>query len=161
MSRSPPAAAATTSGTAAGSRTSPATAGGCLLSISSALLRARSVDLDSQVLAVVDVESVWVGVGAARPGTRTDCEHVWFETQELAAGAALPVRTHQGDVRELRSHGDPSWNEAGETGVEAAQRLWESLDVARRVLVVAIDLRTGQAVVLDQQDPTRPRDLEV
>lgn len=116
--------------------------------------------LTPRILAVMDAESNWVGIGTARHGARTDCEHVWFETRALSAGDALAVRTYQGDVHEPRSHGDPSWADSGETVEDAIQRLWARLDAELRVVVVGMDLRTGAAVALDRQDSARARPLE-
>lgn len=116
--------------------------------------------LTPRILAVMDAKSGWAGIGAARRGARTDCEHVWFEARALSAGDALTVRTYQGDVHEPRSHGDPSWAEPGDSVEDTIHRLWERLDDGLRVLVVAMDLRTGDAVALDQRDPARIREIK-
>lgn len=116
--------------------------------------------LTPRILGVMDADSGWVGLGTARHGARTDCEHLWLETRALSPGDALTVRTYQGEVHEPRSHGEPQWGDAGATVEDTLERLWRHLDRELRVFAVALDLRTGTAVAVDRQERIRARQLD-
>ena len=116
--------------------------------------------LTPRILAVIegpDIPSGWIGVGAARRGSTTDLEHVWLQTSGVSAGWALSLRTYIGDRNDPRTHAEPTWRSTEHTVRRTAEELWNRLHPEVRVLVVAVDLTTGEAIALERDQPQYPR----